>query len=72
MTYERTNQTNVLCPVCGHLACNFIPAKINRAVLGHEWFEAMRRTVAEAKTADLFFGFGSVAIATAGTFWFEV
>lgn len=53
MTYEQRTQRNVCCPVCGHLACNFVPATISRAILPAEWFDAMRRIVGEATTPQL-------------------
>jgi hypothetical protein len=53
MTYERTTQSNVSCPVCGHLACNFIPAKLSRKLLPQDWFKAMHRAVDEATTPEL-------------------
>ena len=53
MTFERRTQTNVPCPVCGHLACNFIPAPITRRMLPAEWFAAMRRAVDEATQPEL-------------------
>jgi len=53
MTYEAITQTNVACPVCGRLACNFVPAPITRKMLPSEWFEAMRRAVDEATHPEL-------------------
>ncbi len=53
MSYERTNSRNVPCPVCGHLACNFIPSKLTRELLAADWFAAMRRAVDEATTPEL-------------------
>ena len=53
MSYERITQTDVACPVCGHLACNFVPAKISRQMLPAEWFAAMRRAVDEATQPEL-------------------
>lgn len=54
MAYERITAVNVPCPVCGHLACNFIPAKLSRAVLGAEWFSAMRKAVDDATALELY------------------
>lgn len=54
MSYQRTNESNVPCPVCGRLACNFVPAKLSRKVLPSEWFDEMRRVVAVAATPELF------------------
>jgi hypothetical protein len=45
MSYEKTEQTNVPCPACGHLACNLIPEKINRQTIGNQWFDKMRDPV---------------------------
>ena len=53
MTYERTDQTNVTCPKCGWLACNFVPRKLSRKILPKEWFEAMKELVAEKATPEL-------------------
>jgi hypothetical protein len=53
LTYEKTNQKDVPCPSCGHLAANFIPSQITREILGHAWFDAMRRAVDEATTPDM-------------------
>ena len=53
MSYEGITQVNVPCPVCGHLACNFVLMKINRKTLGEYWFDAMRRRVAEAVNPEL-------------------
>jgi len=54
MTYQRTSADNVPCPVCGWLACNFVPAKLSRRMLPAEWFAEMRRVVAEAATPELY------------------
>lgn len=53
MTYERITLPNVACPVCGHLACNFIPAQLTRKMLPAEWFAAMRKVVDEATALEL-------------------
>jgi hypothetical protein len=54
MSYEAVTQNNVPCPVCGHLACNFVPNKISRRVLSaSDWFAAMRKAVDEATTPEL-------------------
>ena len=53
MAYEAITQKNVPCPVCGHLACNFVPMKINRKTLGEYWFAAMHRAVVEACHPEL-------------------
>lgn len=53
MSYEAITRTNVPCPVCGHFACNFVPAQITRKVLPAEWFNAMRRAVDEATNPEL-------------------
>lgn len=54
MSYEKTSQRNVSCPVCGHLACNFVPAKLSRRRLSVDWFAEMRRVNAEVSTPELF------------------
>lgn len=53
MSFERITQKDVPCPVCCHLACNFVPRKITRQILPAEWFEAMRRAVDEATNPEL-------------------
>jgi hypothetical protein len=53
MSYERTSSHDVPCPVCGHLSCNFIPARLSRKILPAEWFDEMRRIVSEAATPEL-------------------
>jgi hypothetical protein len=53
MSYEAVTQKNVACPVCGHLACNFIPEKLSQKVLPAEWFAAMRRAVDAATNPEL-------------------
>jgi hypothetical protein len=53
MSYERTDQKNVSCPVCGHLACNFVPRKLGRKLLPAEWFNAMREAAAAAATPEI-------------------
>jgi hypothetical protein len=53
MSYERTTAKNVPCPVCGHLACEFVPQTISRKMLPAEWFGAMRRAVDEATGPEL-------------------
>lgn len=53
MYYERTTLANVSCPVCGHLAANFIPAKITRKDLAEDWFGRMRRAVDDATNPEL-------------------
>jgi hypothetical protein len=53
MSYERVTMRNVPCPVCGRLACNFIPRRISRKELGECWFASMRRVVDEATTPEL-------------------
>ena len=53
MTYQNTSAHNVPCPACGHLACNFVPARLSRKILPAEWFEEMRRIVSEAATPEL-------------------
>jgi hypothetical protein len=53
MSYERTDQTNVPCPRCGRLACNFIPRKLDRKTLPKDWFNAMRELVAANATPEL-------------------
>jgi len=50
MYYEKVTQTNIACPCCGHLACNFVPEKISRNMLPADWFKAMRKAVDEATT----------------------
>ena len=54
MSYENRDSKNVPCPSCGHLACNFIPAKLTRKMLPAEWFAEMRRVVAESETPEIF------------------
>jgi hypothetical protein len=54
MSYHFTSSANVPCPVCTHLACNFIPAKITRKILPEDWFREMHLVVAAAKTPELF------------------
>lgn len=54
MSFEHPTRKNVPCPVCGHLACNFVPARLSRRVLPSEWFEAMHRAVDAATTPDLY------------------
>jgi len=54
MSYERRSAKNVVCPVCGYLACNFIPEKLGRGQIPAEWFEAMRRAVDSATVPELF------------------
>jgi len=39
---------------CGHLACNFVPARLSRKILPADWFEEMRRVVADAATPELY------------------
>lgn len=53
MSYQRTEAKNVPCPSCGHLACNFVPARLSRKILPAEWFDEMRRVVAEAASSEL-------------------
>lgn len=53
MSFERTTQANVPCPVCGHLACNFVPAKLSRKILPTDWFNAMREAVDAATNPEL-------------------
>ena len=53
MTYERVTATNVPCPVCGHLACNFVPASLGRRQIAAAWFSEMRRQVDEATNPEL-------------------
>lgn len=53
MSYERITQTNVPCPDCGHLACNFVPEKLNRSRIAAGWFDAMRRAVDQATNPEL-------------------
>jgi hypothetical protein len=53
MSYERITSTNVPCPVCGHLSCNFVPQKLNRNTIAAGWFDAMRRAVDEAVNPEL-------------------
>jgi hypothetical protein len=45
LSYEKITSTNVPCPVCGYLACNFVPARITRNTLGEFWFAKMREAV---------------------------
>ena len=54
MTYERTSRKDVPCPVCGYLACNFVPAKLSRKMLPADWFAEMHRRVAELETPEIF------------------
>jgi hypothetical protein len=54
MSYENVCALNVPCPVCGHLACNFVPATLSRKRLPADWFDEMRRVVAAAETPDFF------------------
>lgn len=54
MSYERRTQVNVPCPVCGYLACNFVPAKLSRKTIPEDWFKAMHRAVDAATTPDLY------------------
>jgi hypothetical protein len=53
MSYENRKSVNVPCPVCGRLACNFIPEKISSKILPSHWFAAMRRAVDQATTPEL-------------------
>jgi hypothetical protein len=53
MGYEKITETNVPCPRCGHLACNFVPQALSRKMLPAEWFAAMRRAVDEATAPEL-------------------
>ena len=54
MTYEKTSARNAPCPVCGYLACNFVPAKLSRKVLPVDWFLEMHRVATEAATPELY------------------
>lgn len=55
MTYENsTNDKNIPCPACGHLACEFVPNKLTRKQLGEKWFTAMRAAIDENSTPDMF------------------
>jgi hypothetical protein len=53
MSYQKTSETNVPCPDCGHLSCNFVPAKLTRKQLGELWFAAAKELVAAAETPEL-------------------
>lgn len=53
MSYHGVTERNVTCPSCGHLACNFIPAKLSREVLPADWFDKMRQVAGEDGTGDL-------------------
>jgi hypothetical protein len=53
MSYEAITQANVSCPVCGHLACNFVPQKLSAKILPAQWFEAMRQKVNESTNPEL-------------------
>ena len=54
LSYERTEMKNIPCPDCGYLACNFVPAKIDRKVLGQWWFDHMKTVAAESATPELY------------------
>jgi hypothetical protein len=54
LSYEHPEIKNIPCPDCGHLACNFIPAKISRKILGEWWFDHMRRMAEEKGTPELY------------------
>lgn len=53
MSYEKITVVNACCPTCGHLACNFIPHALSRKIIPAEWFDAMRRAVADATNPEL-------------------
>lgn len=53
MYYEKITSSNVPCPRCGHLACNFIPHKLSRSMVAADWFNAMRKAVDEATNPEL-------------------
>jgi hypothetical protein len=53
MSYQKTDEKNVPCPNCGHLACHFVPAKLSREVLPQSWFDKMRDQVDRATTPEL-------------------
>jgi hypothetical protein len=53
MSYEHITQSNVPCPVCGELTCNFVPAKLNRQAIAAWWFDQMRKQVDAATTPEL-------------------
>ena len=53
MTFERVTQHDVPCPVCGHLSCNFIPARLPRRVIAAGWFGEMRRQVDASTNPEL-------------------
>lgn len=53
MSFENTESKNVPCPVCGHLACNFIPDKLSKRNIHAHWFDKMREAVDKATTPKL-------------------
>lgn len=53
MTYQRIEEKEVPCPVCGVRACEFVPDKINRKTLGEQWFTAMKEALSETNTPEL-------------------
>jgi hypothetical protein len=52
-SHERPCEGMIACPACGHIAAHFVPHKINRKVLGENWFENMRLVAAQQDTPEL-------------------